>query len=400
MRVYIIGSGTSIDTGIPTSTQLFDKALELLVKTDFSSADEQMMLDRFKKLYNNYVIDFFRKKPLLGSRGWLSRYKDIFDYMLVEDYSDYIDFTDKVKIKSNIYPEDLIERLITISQHHRPDRGADEDNLIESILSLYFQTIFFYEREYIINQKHKCAYDRIAKEINHEKDFIITFNYDTILERKLKELVKFEDSNYYMTEAPQPNRQYYYKPHKSINWFQCDECGNLFIDWEYRQLPGNRVFTSGFQILETPCCGHDTANPVLVMPSSHKHDDEIWRYGWKIDDNEMQQIEECLNHADEVIISGYSLPQQDTYFNDVLFNSLGSRRGCGKKVNILIVSSNIKEAFRVGKKLLYLLCAKRSENGFDNRTPLWSIYLSENNYSNSDDPREHCKPIEAYLNRE
>lgn len=384
-RVYIIGAGTAVDAGIPASTGVFQKAKQIKdcftsVKYSMPNNEARLLLERTSGLYDSIIGTLGRLEY-----EWSDPSEPRRNTKLLAELEGFIDFSKKpIEIKDSLYPEELVKKLIKLN-----DNGELGSNsyLIADIISIYFHVIFHCEREYFMNGKKQCSYDNIVDEFDREKDIIVSFNYDTILDKKLRDKSGITLLDYHIPGSTTCPTAWLYKPHKSLNWYQCDECGKIFLDWNMDQMPGNRINSSGHQITNTPC-GHDTANPVLIPPSDLKNRDDFWRYGWKIDKGEMCAIERHLREADQVILSGYSLPAQDTYFNDVLYNSMANKR---TTTTFYIFNNGIKGAWRVGEKLRNLLSKNNTGQ------PEWKIYLSRKNYGDKEDPRKDVISIEKAI---
>ncbi len=198
MRVFIIGAGASVASGIPTS-----KVLRVnLPLPDYS---------------------LLRKPLFLG---------------FPDDLNEIIRITNLAKnsiyegISNFEYPEDIVDYMYKeiISNKYKPDYGRGEDILLDKYLSLYYRAIWNKET-CAINTRCYGEYE-LLNDIIELEDTIITFNYDSLFERRLMEKGKFNDDGYYdVCKIRKPGSCKVYKPHKGFNMLTCDRCNQLLLDW-------------------------------------------------------------------------------------------------------------------------------------------------------------------------
>lgn len=127
---------------------------------------------------------------------------------------------------------------------------------------------------------------------------------------------------------PRPNepRFHWFKLHGSLNWLKCDLCQHIYV---------NPDFSITGVAFEEPndsnsChCGHSRLRPVIIAPSfvrdvRESNLLEVWRHSL-----------EMLRRADEWIIIGYSLPDEDVGIRSLLCRAFNGRK---KRPSVTLVT--------------------------------------------------------------
>jgi len=175
------------------------------------------------------------------------------------------------------------------------------------------------------NRGHLTRYIRaLFKEELFKFDNVISFNWDTILDNTLRAIEIFEGNiadiphnyslpnAYYFNRAHvAPNIIYHYvkdgkflKMHGSIGWKMCPCCGNVYVKTDSDDY-------------ERDTCHEDLTplNVLLLAPNSLKdYSMKTFVYLW----NEAYQK---ILEANEIVIFGYSLPENDFKSNDLFYRA-------------------------------------------------------------------------------
>ena len=303
---YILGAGSSIGHSksiFPDITDLFSKIIEL----------KKYKTDRIKHI-KEYVKEKF------GENIWDNDSK-----INMEDLMTFID--------------------IEIERTNDPifyEIRADILKLIHAVI---------YELQHEV--KDESEYDHFIN-ILKEEDTIITFNWDSMLDKimdgKIKQykysieklfanyerVPKFDS----LFEPPYciidvyDSKGYYLKLHGSFDWLYCDNSGCI---------THNKVFKIDYLEFEHRCgeC-HEPMKILIIPPVLNKFykNYPIIRKLWTIAVNEMQITE-------HLVFWGYSLPPTDFYSNWLI-------RNCRKNIKTLtIINPKIIEKSRDEKELNY-----------------------------------------------
>lgn len=167
-----------------------------------------------------------------------------------------------------------------------------------------------------------------------KEDFIttITTNYDFLIEWNLLEYGEAKNVSSlidygFSWREPVDNDDVYLRPsgalfkvfklHGSVDWLKCERCGHIYIN------PFTQIYMLAYlnekNVANACHCGYWPLKPVIVTPSyirsvfdTNLH--EIWK----------ASIEE-LRKADEWIIIGYSLPNEDFNIKSLFLRALNGR---------------------------------------------------------------------------
>jgi len=183
------------------------------------------------------------------------------------------------------------------------------------------------------------------KKINRrgKRDFIttITTNYDPLLEwnflddgeayyacDRVDYGFSWRDVDDIGTIRPRPSKPKFavFKLHGSFDWLKCERCGYIYVN------PTSSIYTLAYSNVKedrnTCHCGHWPLKPVIVTPSyirsvfdTNLH--EIWKASL-----------EALRKADEWILVGYSLPNEDFNIKSLFLRAYAGRK---KKPRVTVV---------------------------------------------------------------
>jgi NAD-dependent SIR2 family protein deacetylase len=149
------------------------------------------------------------------------------------------------------------------------------------------------------------------------KDTVITFNYDLVFERGLRNIGFDADYNLnkeiVSDRRPTPTGGYcdVLKLHGSTNWGVCAACNNRVV------VLDEKVTVSPDDFRQMQCkCGKSDFHPFLIPPSWDKSEyRSVIAPVWK------KAIEE-LKAANRICIIGYSMPEMDGFFKYLLTMAL------------------------------------------------------------------------------
>ncbi len=187
-----------------------------------------------------------------------------------------------------------------------------------------------------------------------EKDAIITFNYDIMLDYAFGARI----CDYCIDEIPSPDKFKILKLHGSINWGVCSHCKSRPI-----QTVATRPITEGYDHKHTPkiggksrfvriiytlkdhkcekCGRKHVLEPYIIPPTwSKKIESPQLERVWKTAVNE-------ISKACQLIVIGYSMPPTDTFLQYLLTLGLANNPNLHR---VLVVnkddSDNFKQRYR------------------------------------------------------
>lgn len=322
--VWIIGAGASNEAGYPLVRDFLDMEY----------------IEQWKRKYNN---------PLLNGNK-------IFDFLTEE-------CEDLLRIGQNI--NDIMLKAIT-------EENYELYNKVNAYITFYFQISqnFLYDH-YSVTYLH--AFGRILLASNSS---VITLNYDTLVEEQLgyifrilnlknteNQQIKSENiytygqicnylnmpygtegrifdynSGYILEKLNSTGTVKILKPHGSIGWYRCENCGNpSYFPHVYHQT-ARYVFMFGLADLSKinefchGCNGNKKDQDVfsnLYIPPTRNLDIPFWKNLEVV----WQEAEQELEEAGVIIVAGYSFPKEDVEITDLLKKIKGKR----KKVKAVII---------------------------------------------------------------
>ncbi|XDD45239.1 hypothetical protein AB3N60_10980 [Leptospira sp. WS39.C2] len=312
------------------------------------------------------ILNFFEKLKELG----LQKNENI------ERIKEYVsnNFGKSIDNKSNKID---IERLLTLLQidiekTSRPEFNQIRDNLVDLISTVIGKC----QDKVNID----LEYSHFSTQLN-EKDSIITFNWDTLLDKILKEKSLSQHQRYIEEFTADyerdPNEEYLFKsPYNLYNNY--DLKGNLLkmhgsIDWYCCRNThckiSNKIFILNTPEMNSPYkCGecHEQISVMIIPPVLNKSYNlfPVIRKIWNIAARDI----EITNH---LIIWGYSLPPTD-FYSDWLFRQIRK----GKRLeSITIIDPAVFNNSEVNPKINYPFVRKYYEIFRDLKFPKSNIEL-------------------------
>lgn len=272
--------------------------------------------------------DFLDKADALHKAGKVDQFKSDFDRVF-----DAISALQRVHSKAEL-DLDNIESVFAAFEMGRllntlPSVPNDEiGSLLVSIRRLIFKTlektVIYPVRDGRIHPNE--VYDSFAILVDalnqggrQNRCSIITFNYDLALDHAL--FWRHHSVDYCLSETREPGYVSLMKLHGSLNWATCSKCGET-IPWPIRgffekfQFPvlediefvhldlASQLSASGLKH-----CEQDVKpDPVLVPPTwnkteYHQNLSKVW-----------SRAAAELSDAENIFVSGYSLPETDLFF--------------------------------------------------------------------------------------
>ncbi len=327
--VFILGAGASKATGAPLMCEFLDKAEELLFKSGMSGN-----LKEFKTDFNRVFEVIWNIRQAVFEKSTLN----------LDSIEEVLALFEMGKI---------IKRIPGISD------DTELDQLITSARRMVFMTLqetveFPYVKgrfidlpdetygklsKLLIKLKLKCLYEYL----DPHGCSVITFNYDIALDHALAHSMRFNrDSKLEVDYGLEfkgrdrgvtsiPMNIPLLKLHGSLNWFMCKGCGKIFtynlndklmigalknstmqaVFSERKRCTVDLYNTISSYVNRTKCqqCGaKNTFEPFIVPPSWNKTEYH------KVLENVWNQAATELSEAENIYISGYSLPETDYFF--------------------------------------------------------------------------------------
>ena len=182
------------------------------------------------------------------------------------------------------------------------------------------------------------------------KNWIVTLNWDCLLENHLNSFAKVE-----------PSSRSYLKIHGSYNWFYKQQAITAGIDVSTKQVvpqsdnePVIALDRKEFDLLKKYYVSQNKLHeitPYIVYPSIHK------RYGELFQNKLLNAFTVFMDGVQKIFIIGYSLPRHDHYIKAVLQRAMKSQQS----LNIIIINSNIHESGLAGRVAELIGSGKRQE---------------------------------------
>lgn len=341
-RCYLLGAGASKGyrdgaRGLPTTKEVFTRAEKIGL---FSNPDFRLL------------------------RGILKEQNDISGKL--EDPDDLTTDVETLlkTLNSEFWRLDQEERTNskTIPKTEILSSGPVSASEIQTCLgTLYY---LLYDLFRYCSSKYKpdnCNYVKLAEMIDPESDFVLTMNYDLLLEKALRHVGR---DFIYNLEMKDENSVTVLKPHGSINLRA--EIGsalnvpfehivslihsNKFADRNIEEVPLEEVENTWYRNL---ACGDISYFPVIMPPiSSEKSYDmtHIYNQTW-------DECERKLRNVSEVVVIGCSLRKDDVRLINTLRDSLHP----DSRVTIYTGGDSKQIAERVGQQIDGPICEAAGE---------------------------------------
>jgi len=327
--IYVLGAGASVHTGAPLLNDFLVKARMLL-----ESKTTLKHKESFERVFE-----------------WIDR---------LRGSSYYIDFD-----------LDNLEHIFSLAEMQRQLAIAGGEMICKDLKYLIMETLDQCKLEYrdkrINPDRTYSAFLEILANINEkrqkitqqpqgtfEKDVIITFNYDIMLDNAF-------NSNRYDIDYGLPNNKFQgrepfkvFKLHGSLNWASCSSCGNKIQVVNASPIPeGHRIdpFIDDSQLFPfkmftkvlpeikcTECEKTGVLAPFIIPPTWSKAVE-----GEPIAPVWAKAIKEIKN-AFQIIVIGYSLPPTDTFFQYLLTLGLAENRNLHR---IIVVNKDNSEEMKL-----------------------------------------------------
>jgi len=316
-KVFVLGAGASKPSGVPLMSELLEEALwKPYVNSVFGTSSNEIG-------DCDAVVDFLEKQfdqPLRPRQEGI-----------------YLSDSSLLCFCASHNAEELLTMIEAVSD---PTGRAD---VFRAFTRLLFRAL----QPFGLNQKNNCYPNfsvQVEKSLREASVTIISFNYDTLLERALLDLnrnlassfsylVPFHDRRHWnpYSESYIGNFELL-KLHGSFNWATCRGCGSFTLCWF--QLFDN--------IGKTTCqkCGA-VLLPLLVAPAASKHVQGVpWSSLW-------ERAVQCLSSCEELTIIGYSL--RDLQARDLFKDAMVSNPTVER---ITVVDRNVENLLAEFRELI------------------------------------------------
>jgi NAD-dependent SIR2 family protein deacetylase len=336
-KIIFFGAGLSGAFGFPVTKHILPGIIKEIV--NYEKSGKSWLYDEEKEnqgLYIDLLKDLlFKLSP--GIKNIIENYpagKELPDLKSLPLVTDLLSQLDHLIVSA----QDISDW--NFKKNYQPVRPLNA--ITERIDLKILKTIFEWAIISVIGRIDLKGLKGPAKLFSHirdtntrsKEDFIttITTNYDFLIEWHLLEYGQGEEVSAlidygFSWREPVDNDDVYLRPpgalfkvfklHGSVDWLKCERCGHIYIN----------PFTQIYQLAywnekneSNEChCGYWPLKPVIVTPSyirsvfdTNLH--EIWK----------ASIEE-LRKADEWVIIGYSLPNEDFNIKSLFLRALNGR---------------------------------------------------------------------------
>lgn len=377
--VYIFGAGASCEMGVPISKGFFS--------TTYQLAEEHKI-----QKYRNDELGYYYQRVA----QYFERYKNISLYSCYSNFSPTI--TDKnLKALESFYPEEILEEIDKkIDGFKNQNSFTEKDVFQEGILHFQdyrdaFGYIIFLTISKTMNFQqnyYDCMVNSLLWEYN---TCLISLNYDTLLDEAIRSKynrrwsygISFSDIDDIPINVDlQPDRfdLILLKPHGSLNWLICPECGYLSLHWEIEYIE-RRYIKRGDTTLpglilasrNKPCPKCNKKQGHFLIPPKPKKELE------QVSQTIMKLAKKYLSNANKIIIIGYSFPDQDEHVRDLLSNSIKTNEN---HIEIEIVDINETKAQESVTKLKKFL--NGNINIYPSKTKGFTDYVKQITSSSQD----------------
>jgi len=154
----------------------------------------------------------------------------------------------------------------------------------------------------------KEPYTTLARFIKGRDAGVITFNYDTLLEKEMELLnIDYEYGIKFINTERKDAFCKMYKLHGSLNWWSCKSCMSKF----YYDIENLETYLSSVNIstvkweLNFNCCENQDFFPIIIPPTMLKYAQDIDLM--KLWTDAFQN----LSNSRTIVIVGYSFPKED-----------------------------------------------------------------------------------------
>lgn len=361
--VYILGAGFSMNAGAPSQAALIEEIYNLKsTYTKTSHAKVLVWIEKFDDFLTNslHVSDSQKKYFTL---------EDIFtpiDRCIVENIS-FRQYSPQELVNLR----DIFNRLIILAVRSAIERKKKKKDSIET----FAQHIITLSKDRLNNEKE----DKVS---------VITTNWDIMLDNSIHSIMSNElkpkglkfsgvvDYCCYISSLDKNDESIkpglyaigkgrynakILKLHGSLNWMQCPRCQRLYVKY-YRRWNGGYVFDKKY-------CRHCESNfgtvgqesiqlgTNLIMPTFLKNLNNVQnKLIW-------QNAGIELSEASKIVFLGYSLPQADFEFKQLLSRMIRTNT----KIEAVLINQDNPKSYNDTDPAKYQTAGYRFENFFSGR---------------------------------
>lgn len=326
--VYFLGAGCSKNFGYPLTREIMPLIMDWLKKATLLKATTGLKTNNIintKVKYEKELLDFLYimypglKNTNLDNKNERENMPGIVEVLSMIDHFCFY----------NVPPHPAIADTQLLRFRKLLNRAVVE-------LILEFENKAMTEEEEILFYKFIKP---IKNNKVRNKITIITTNYDLLIDWEFGNLLgsnkidcgisyRNVENDKLIFRNPNPHF-HYYKLHGSLNWLQCDLCGQYYINSDGTIV--GLAFEEKPDYYNTCICSNILRlKSVLVAPSLVRD----------IRDSNLLQIWksalEAIRTADKVIFIGYSLPVEDFAIKSIIMRGLNGRDK-EKKLNVDVV---------------------------------------------------------------
>jgi len=322
MKAYLIGNGASIPYGSPLGRDIFKQVLRLWYDglqqqnnvyhqlnfplesflSTFDGLRRQLTWGDIQSLHRCKFVDMFRlmKNPNISLQDRLSAYHTLKQYLSQNHIWE-------------LFPE-IVSRAKDSDAYCFPSLDAKRKRLIgisdcfyNDLAELSFKVIYA-STEY--SGLRPCLYKKFVHKLNlgGEDTLIVNLNYDTLLERSLREVSGINVIYVLGSASHMGNNRYrngatnvfLCKPHGSFDMLYCQTCKHITLSKDVPVLQSAHTDRK-----DCKNCGKSN-RPNFFVPYAAV--DERLRY---IDvlNNILSGLKQKLEKVDEILTIGYSFPE-------------------------------------------------------------------------------------------
>lgn len=270
--VYVIGAGFSKGMGLPASKDFVSSDSFEYLKEKLK--DDSLCVEKIKNL-QNYVQ--FR----IENKYCDENIESVLNHVATAKYLDMESMTEN----TNYSADNIFDDLLWYIARSIKEKTFDDKITIPNEYSVFLASVY------------------------ENKDTLITFNYDLLLEAILGSLG--HGYSYGIDEKNTDNEQLILKLHGSLNWGLCEKCGPVDVF-------DNILTFEKDSTVSCPLCQQNITSPLLVPPviykDSYYNEQPLVRESWSL-------ANEALSQTKKIVFIGFSMAQ-DAYVAELFKLSL------------------------------------------------------------------------------
>lgn len=337
-KVFILGAGASVESGVPLVKDVLKEILN-----DYPAYNSDARAFNFGTLPVDFIPKYQKALKIIDDLCGTNLTKLLETEVKAGQLISEEDISN-----SNFRFEEFLSRIDDSIKNKKIYNGYSHQSLEEARPFLHYIIFNTLDR----GQKDKKLYRDFVRLLSgNDNCYLISFNYDTLLDRALFDYY-FKNSKQVMSWSygiqfdyvdeysfPSYNKEsrnisiHLLKPHGSFNWRYCNKCSKTSLYY----CPSYCTATK-LNMAKCPVCGVVACETLLVPPSSVKRLDKI-----PLLNDAKSRIEEALKQCCELIIIGYSLPPEDWEVQDILKNNIPSKQ----RPDVQIVNTSNKDIERI-----------------------------------------------------